>query len=476
MATLTNIIGFLYTPQGAIITEGILHVTLQQDMISVDSTKVAPFTVSVDLSTTGGEVDIDVYATEGATPAGLAYKAEFDPDPLDISKPIKNKDGYWRNYWAVPNAGSVALGSFVTALRGIPAFNYMPLGGTYSGASDSLTLGTTSSGNKQLIAFGEGIIRYNTTTNKWQFADDGVTFGDMLQGGGGAVGGDLSGTVGSATVIKLRGKAISSTLPTTTGQVLRWNQSLTQWEPSLDASQFTGISASSLTTGTLPLARLVDITNAQISATAAIAWSKLSMTGSSLANLATRSAADLNSGIIPLARISGLTNTEVSASAAIDATKIANGTISNTEFQFLNGLDQTPSTTSASQLARLGLGGAADSTAALKITGQYFSPEVPDGNSGAAITIDWALGNDHSVTWTAANPTVTFSNPKSCGRYVLMAFQDGTGGRAPTWPGNVVWSGGIAPTPTALAGKMDLYVFIYNLTTNKYYGAVNQNY
>lgn len=47
------------------------------------------------------------------------------------------------------------------------------------------------------------------------------------------------------------------------------------------------------------------ITNAKISSDAAIAWSKVSKTSSSLADLATRSAADLNSGILPDARLSG---------------------------------------------------------------------------------------------------------------------------------------------------------------------------
>jgi hypothetical protein len=44
------------------------------------------------------------------------------------------------------------------------------------------------------------------------------------------------------------------------------------------------------------------ITNAEISAAAAIAWTKLSKTGSSLADLATRSAADLSSGTLADAR------------------------------------------------------------------------------------------------------------------------------------------------------------------------------
>lgn len=69
----------------------------------------------------------------------------------------------------------------------------------------------------------------------------------------------------------------------------------------LDSTYF--LNAGNLGTGTLPLARLSNITDTQIAAAAAIAWSKLSKSGSSLADLATRSAADLSSGILAAARL-----------------------------------------------------------------------------------------------------------------------------------------------------------------------------
>lgn len=100
------------------------------------------------------------------------------------------------------------------------------------------------------------------------------------------------------------------------------------------------------------------IVNADVNASAAIAWSKISKTGSSLADLATRSAADLSSGTLPGARmpaISGditisagsttaaitsgaIVNADINAAAAIDASKIANGSVSNAEFQYLDGV------------------------------------------------------------------------------------------------------------------------------------------
>lgn len=130
-------------------------------------------------------------------------------------------------------------------------------------------------------------------------------------------------------------------------------------------SALTDLNASELTMGTVPLAALSGITNTEIAADAAIAWSKIAKTGSSLADLATRSAgdlssgtladarlsanvplkdaltntftgaivadsfsgdmdaADLTSGTVPLARLSGITNTEIAADAAIAWSKLS---------------------------------------------------------------------------------------------------------------------------------------------------------
>ena len=54
-----------------------------------------------------------------------------------------------------------------------------------------------------------------------------------------------------------------------------------------------------------------------------IPWGGVLKTGSSLADLATKSAADLDSGILPLARLSGITNAEISAAAGIADSKLA---------------------------------------------------------------------------------------------------------------------------------------------------------
>ncbi len=143
MPTLTQIIGSLYDGEGNVVTQGKITMRLQQDIVSVDGTKVAPFVIEEDLSLVGGVFDKSVYATVGASPAGVAYFVEFDPDPTNTDLPPNQKDGYWSNYWAVPNTSLISLGTFVSAHRGEPYNNYMPLSGGGGGG----TIGGTGTTN-----------------------------------------------------------------------------------------------------------------------------------------------------------------------------------------------------------------------------------------------------------------------------------------------------------------------------------------
>jgi hypothetical protein len=132
MPTLTRIFGNLFDAEGNTITSGVVSMRLQQSIISVDGTLVAPFIVEHDFSV-ASLFDVDVYATIGAYPEGVAYFVEYDPDPDDTSRPASQKDGYWRNYWEVANVASVALGTFLPALRGEPNFTPSSVGSVGSG-------------------------------------------------------------------------------------------------------------------------------------------------------------------------------------------------------------------------------------------------------------------------------------------------------------------------------------------------------
>lgn len=342
---LCNLQGYIYDATGTLIEEGILTLSLQQDMLQ-DGVKIAPFTISVNLAECNpvGYVNVAVYPTVGATPSGLSYLVEFDPDPTDTSKPKRRKDGYWSNYWAVPQQASVNIGNFAEALRGTPSYSYMPIGGSLSTAGDSLTLGTTPADSTKTLYANQASsnnpgIRFNHTTDLWQVSNNGTNWYDIptsatgltastnfggdvtgtydnlqlsanavgtaeLANSGatpgtygsstvvpvvtvdakgritaistqtvstitGAAGGDLSGSYPTPIVIALRGRTVANTTPSI-GMVLRWNGS--QWDASLDGSGLTGLNASSLTSGTVPLARLSGITPVQFSSNAISQW------------------------------------------------------------------------------------------------------------------------------------------------------------------------------------------------------------
>ncbi len=72
------------------------------------------------------------------------------------------------------------------------------------------------------------------------------------------------------------------------------------------------------------------------------------------------------------------------------------------------------------------------------------------GNITGATTINWNNGLSQGATLTG-NVTLTFSNPLDAGWHCLGLTQDGTGGRTVTWPGSVIWTGGVAPTVTPAA-------------------------
>jgi hypothetical protein len=90
------------------------------------------------------------------------------------------------------------------------------------------------------------------------------------------------------------------------------------------------------------------------------------------------------------------------------------------------------------------------------------APEFDNGNSGAALTVDFSRGAAQKITLTA-NCTLTLTSASKGSAYVLNLVQDGTGGRTVTWPASVKWPGGTGPTLSA-ANKADLVTLYYNGT------------
>lgn len=112
-------------------------------------------------------------------------------------------------------------------------------------------------------------------------------------------------------------------------------------------------------------------------------------------------------------------------------------------------------------------------TGSIKFGNYHIEPcETDSGNSGATKTLDLSTCAAQKSTLTG-NVTYTLTNPVVGGAYVIRILS-GAGSFTATWPGTVKWSGGTAPTITAIAARLDL-INLYWDGTN-YYGSFAQNF
>jgi hypothetical protein len=150
-----------------------------------------------------------------------------------------------------------------------------------------------------------------------------------------------------------------------------------------------------------------------------------------------------------------IVNADVNASAAIDATKIADGTVTSTEFQYINTLASNAQTQIT---ARLPLAGGTMSGETIFADQLVTRPEIKDyaesvnaigATGGGTQDIDLTLGNVVTATVDTSANTFTFSNPPAtgkCGSFTLILTNGGS--QTVNWPGAVDWAGGTAPTLT----------------------------
>lgn len=170
------------------------------------------------------------------------------------------------------------------------------------------------------------------------------------------------------------------------------------------------------------------ITNANISGSAAIAYSKLSLTGSVLN-------ADL-AGSIAASKISGtaatLSGTETLTNKTLTTPTVNQGTLNKPT---VNASVHTLNTVAYST--------------------------TPSFNMDTS--------NQHIITLTG-NATFSFANATSGQAFIIHVKQDSTGSRLVSWPAAVAWAGGSAPVLTSTANKVDSFGFVLNSST--YYGYI----
>ena len=146
----------------------------------------------------------------------------------------------------------------------------------------------------------------------------------------------------------------------------------------------------------------------------------------------------------------------VHVAAGLDAVKLADGSVTNTELQYINSLSSNAQTQLTAK--------AALATAQTFTAGQRG--EITALSSATTITIDVAASNNFSVT---LGHNTTFANPSNdtAGQSgSIFITQDGTGSRTASWGSDWDFIGGTAPTLTTTAAAVDRIDYVILDGTN----------
>ena len=335
-----------------------------------------------------------------------------------------------------------------------------------SATGTTVTVNVTDEGitNAKLAHMAANTVKVRDANSTGDPSDKAVANTEILIGDGtgftaAALSGDATMTnAGVVSVVKIQGEAVSSTAATN-DQYLKYSSSSNEWQK-VDV-----LAPDRLTTkGDLLVYNTVDSetrlpvgTNdysllADSSATNGVAWKQVPTAGiaddavtyGKMQDLGTanRVIGGTSSGTLAEVQI---VDAMVNASAAIDATKIANGSVTSTEFQYINSLSSNAQTQIDAK--------AAVGTANTWTAGQRG--EITALTDGATITIDMADSNNFSVTLggnrTFANP----SNDTAGQSGSIFITQDGTGSRTASWGSDWDFAGGTAPTLSTAAGSVD---------------------
>ena len=142
--------------------------------------------------------------------------------------------------------------------------------------------------------------------------------------------------------------------------------------------------------------------------------------------------------------------------STIDATKLADGTVTNAEFQYINSLSSNAQTQLTAK--------AALATAQTFTAGQRG--EITALTSAASVTIDMADSNNFSCTMAH---NIVFENPSNdtAGQSgSIFLTQDGTGSRTASWGTDWEFAAGTAPTLTTTAAASDRIDYVIKSGTS----------
>ena len=399
---------------------------------------------------------------------------------------------------------TIAAEEATSSNKGVASFST----DNFSVSSGAVTIKDEGVSNAELAHMAANTVKVRDANSTGDPTDKAVGDTEILIGDGtgftaAAISGDATMTnAGAVTVTKIQGKNVSSTAPTN-DQYLKYSSSSNEWQMA------SVLAPDRLTTkGDLLVYNTVDsetrlpvgandlVLTADSSATNGVAWAASSVadeaiTNAKLAHMAanTVKVRDANSSGDPsdkavgntelligdgtgftAASLSGdvtMANTgavtiansaveDAMVATGIDAAKLANGSVSNTEFQYINSLSSNAQTQLDAK--------AAVGTANTWTAGQRG--EITALSDGATITIDMADSNNFSVTLggnrTFANP----SNDTAGQSGSIFITQDGTGSRTASWGSDWDFAGGTAPTLTTTAGAVDRIDYVIKDASN----------
>ncbi len=347
-----------------------------------------------------------------------------------------------------------------TSNKGVASFN----SANFAASSGEITIKDGGVANAELADMAANTVKVRDANSSGVPSDKTVGNGEILIGDGtgftaAAPSSDVSMTnAGAFTVTKIQGNAISSNSPSN-DQYLKFSSSSNEWQP------VSVLSPDRLTTkGDLLVYNTVDsetrlpvgangkYLKADSTATNGVAWADIAIADDSITQA---KIADDAVGADQLAA-NAVVNASIASGAAIDATKIADGSVTSAEFQYINTLSSNAQTQIDSKAA---VGNANTWTAGQR-------GEITALTDGATITIDMADSNNFSVTLAGNRTFANPSNDTAGQSGSIFITQDGSGSRTASWGTDWDFAGGTAPTLTTTAGAVDRVDYVIKDSSN----------
>jgi hypothetical protein len=365
---------------------------------------------------------------------------------------------------------TIAAEEATSSNKGVASFST----DNFTVSSGAVTIKDQGVANAELANMAANTVKVRDANSSGVASDKAVGNGEILIGDGtgftaAAPSSDVSMTnAGAFTVTKIQGNAISSNSPSN-DQYLKFSTSSNEWQPvSVLAPDRLTTKGDLLVYNTvdsetrLPVGANGKYLQADSTATNGVAWADVavaddSITQAKIADDAVGADQLASDAVVSASIVDGaIVNADINASAAIDATKIADGSVTSAEFQYINTLSSNAQTQIDAK--------AAVGTANTWTAGQRG--EITALSDGATITIDMADSNNFSVTLggnrTFANP----SNDTAGQSGSIFITQDGTGSRTASWGTDWDFAGGTAPTLTTTAGAVDRVDYVIKDASN----------